>query len=188
MPTIGQAVPDGTYHTFHRQEIQPITLESYRGQWLVLVFYPGDFTFICPTELEELGSLYGEFQKLDAEVLSISTDSVYVHKAWHDASPSIKGLPFPMVADPGGRLAQQLGVYVPQEGVALRGSFIFDPDGALSAYEVHHNSIGRNMNELLRKLQASAFVRDNGGVEVCPVSWKPGDRTLKPGLDLVGKI
>jgi len=188
MPTIGQAVPDGTYQAYHRQEVQPITLQSYRGRWLVLVFYPGDFTFICPTELEELASLYDDFQKLDAEVLSISTDSVFVHKAWHDTSPSIKGLPFPMVADPGGRLAQRLGVYIHEEGVALRGSFIFDPDGALSAYEVHHNSIGRDMHELLRKLQAAAFVRENGGVEVCPVGWKPGERTLKPSLDLVGKI
>lgn len=188
MPTIGQAIPDGTFQAYSRNEIQPITLQSYRGRWLVLVFYPGDFTFICPTELEDLGSLYGEFQKLDAEVLGVSTDSVYVHKAWHDTSPSIKGLAFPMVADPGGRLAQRLGVYLHQEGVALRGSFIFDPDGRLYAYEVHNNAIGRNMEELLRKLHAAAFVRENGGVEVCPAKWKPGARTLKPSLDLVGKI
>lgn len=188
MPMIGQAIPDGTYQAFHQQDIQPVTLQSYRGRWLVLVFYPGDFTFICPTELDELGSLYGDFQKMDAEVLGISTDSVYVHKAWHDVSPAIKGLPFPMVADPGGRLAQKLGVYLHEEGVALRGSFIFDPDGNLCAYEVHHNSIGRNMEELLRKLQAAVFVRENGGIEVCPAGWKPGDRTLRPSLDLVGKI
>jgi NADH-dependent peroxiredoxin subunit C len=188
MPMIGQAIPEGTYQSFHEQEIQPITLQSYRGRWLVLVFYPGDFTFICPTELEELGSLYGEFQKLDAEVLGVSTDSVYVHKAWHDTSPAIKGLAFPMVADPGGRLAQKLGVYLPEDGVALRGSFIFDPDGKLCAYEVHNNSIGRNMEELLRKLQAAVFVRDNGGIEVCPAGWKPGQRSLKPSLDLVGKL
>jgi len=188
MAIIGQVIPEGTYQTYHRQGIQPITLERYRGRWLVLVFYPGDFTFICPTELEELGALYGEFQKQDAEVLGVSTDSVYVHKAWHDTSPAIKGLPFPMVADPGGRLAQQLGCYLPQEGVALRGSYIFDPDGKLCAFEVHNNSIGRNMEELLRKLQAAAFVRENGGVEVCPAGWKPGQRTLKPSLDLVGKI
>lgn len=188
MPMIGQPVPEGTYQSYHQGEIQPVTLRSYGGRWLVLVFYPGDFTFICPTELEELGSMYGEFQKLGAEVLSVSTDSVYVHKAWHDTSPAIKGLSFPMVADPGGRLSQHLGVYLADEGVALRGSFIFDPDGRLCAYEVHHNTIGRNMEELLRKLQAAAFVRENGGVEVCPVGWKPGQRTLKPSLDLVGKI
>ncbi len=188
MATIGQAVPNGTFQAFHKQEIRPITLDSYRGRWLVLVFYPGDFTFICPTELEELGELYGEFQKLGAEVIGVSTDSVYVHKAWHDTSPAIKNLSFPLLADSGGLLSQKLGVYIHREGVALRGSFIFDPDGKLCAYEMHANNIGRNMEELLRKLQAAAFVRENGGVEVCPAGWKPGQRTLRPSLDLVGKL
>jgi peroxiredoxin (alkyl hydroperoxide reductase subunit C) len=188
MPMIGQVIPDGSYACYHQDQIQQISLQSYRGRWVVLVFYPGDFTFICPTELEDLGALHDEFQKLDAEVLGISTDSVYVHKAWRDVSPSVRDLPFPLVADAGGRLARTLGVYVPQEGIALRGSFIFDPDGKLCAYEVHHNSVGRSMQELLRKVQAAAFVRENGGVEVCPAGWRPGDRTLKPGLDLVGKI
>jgi len=188
MASIGQAIPQGTYQAFHDQEIQSITFDSYRGRWLVLVFYPGDFTFICPTELEELGGLYGEFQRQEAEVIGVSTDSVYVHKAWHDTSPTIKQLPFPLLADPGGALAQKLGVYLHREGVALRGSFIFDPDGKLCAYEVHANNIGRSMQELLRKLQAAAFVRENGGVEVCPAGWKPGAQTLRPSLDLVGKI
>ena len=188
MTRIGQSLTEGTYQTYHRQAIESISLQRYQNGWLVLVFYPGDFTFVCPTELEELGALYGEFQKLGAEVLAISTDSVYVHKAWHDTSPAIKGVPFPLVADPGGRLAQQMGCYLSKEGVALRGSYIFDPDGKLCAFEVHHNSIGRNMEELLRKLQAAAFVRETGGVEVCPAGWKPGERTLKPSLDLVGKI
>lgn len=188
MPMIGQVIPEGTYQTYHRHEIQSVTLRSYEGRWVVLVFYPGDFTFICPTELEALGMLYPEFQKSNAEVLGISTDSVYVHKAWRDTSPAVKDLPFPLVADPGGRLAQRLGIYLSQEGAALRGSFVFDPDGKLCAYEVHHNAIGRNMEELLRKVQAAAFVRKSGGIEVCPSGWKPGERTLKPGLDLVGKI
>jgi peroxiredoxin (alkyl hydroperoxide reductase subunit C) len=188
MATIGQVIPTGTFQAFHENEIRPITLESYRGRWLVLVFYPGDFTFICPTELEELGALYADFRKMDAEVMGVSTDSVYVHKAWHDTSPAIKQLAFPLLADPGGMLSQKLGVYLHREGVALRGSFIFDPDGKLCAYEVHANNIGRNMQELLRKLQAAAFVHENGGVEVCPAGWKPGDRTLRPSLDLVGKL
>ena len=101
MATIGQAIPNGTFQTFHKEEIRPVSLESYRGRWLVLVFYPGDFTFICPTELQELGELYGEFQKLGAEVIGVSTDSVYVHKAWHDTSPAIKNLMFPLLADAG---------------------------------------------------------------------------------------
>jgi NADH-dependent peroxiredoxin subunit C len=188
MAIIGQAIPAGTYQAYHENEIRPVALESYRGRWLVLVFYPGDFTFICPTELEELGAYYDDFKKLGAEVIGVSTDSVYVHKAWHDASPSIKKLSFPLLADAGGSLSQKLGVYLHQEGVALRGSFIFDPDGKLCAYEVHANNIGRNMQELLRKLQAAAFVHENGGVEVCPAGWKPGERTLRPSLDLVGKL
>jgi peroxiredoxin (alkyl hydroperoxide reductase subunit C) len=188
MATIGQTIPEGTFQTFHKEEIRPIALESYRGRWLVLVFYPGDFTFICPTELEELGALYAEFQKQGAEVIGVSTDSVYVHKAWHDTSPAIKKLPFPLLADAGGTLSQRLGVYLYREGVALRGSFIFDPDGKLSAYEVHANNIGRDMHELLRKLQAAVFVHENGGVEVCPAGWRPGERTLRPSLDLVGKL
>jgi peroxiredoxin len=188
MPMIGYTIPDGTYQAYQQGEIQPIILKSFQGRWLVLVFYPGDFTFICPTELEDLGMLYAEFQKLNAEVLGVSTDSVYVHKAWRDTSPAVKNIPFPLIADPGGHLAQRLGVYLSQDGVALRGSFIFDPDGRLCAYEVHNNSIGRNMEELLRKVQAAAFVRENGGIEVCPSGWKPGEKSLKPGLDLVGKI
>jgi peroxiredoxin (alkyl hydroperoxide reductase subunit C) len=121
-------------------------------------------------------------------VVGISTDSVYVHKAWHDTSPAIKKLAFPLLADPAGMLAQKLGVYLHRDGVALRGSFIFDPDGRLCAFEVHANNIGRNMHELLRKLQAASFVRENGGAEVCPAGWTPGQRTLRPSLDLVGKL
>ena len=188
MPIIGQSIPEGIYQIYARNEIQRVAFQSYHGRWLVLVFYVGDFTFICPTELEDLGMLYPDFQKLNAEVLGISTDSVYVHKAWRDTSPAVKRLPFPLVADPGGHLAQKLGVYMSQDGVALRGSFVFDPDGKLCVYEAHNHLIGRNMEELLRKVQAAAFVRENGGVEVCPAGWMPGKKTLKPSLDLVGKI
>jgi NADH-dependent peroxiredoxin subunit C len=188
MAMIGQSIPAGTYQTYQENEIRSVALESFRGRWLVLVFYPGDFTFICPTELEELGAYYDDFKKLGAEVIGVSTDSVYVHKAWRDTSPAMKKISFPLLADAGGSLSQKLGVYLHREGVALRGSFIFDPDGKLCAYEVHANNIGRNMQELLRKLQAAAFVRENGGVEVCPAGWKPGERTLRPSLDLVGKL
>lgn len=188
MLLIGRPIPEGTFQTFHQNSISPISLAQYRGQWLVLVFYPGDFTFVCPTELAELADLYDDFRQAGAEVMGVSTDSVYVHKAWHDTSPTIRKIRYPMVSDPTGRLARDLGVYVEQEGVALRGSFIFDPDGLLCAFEVHMNSIGRNMHELLRKLQAASYVREHKGEEVCPVGWTPGGKTLKPGLDLVGKI
>ena len=188
MPLIGRSIPEETFQVYHQENIRPINLRQFRGQWLVLVFYPGDFTFVCPTELAELGGLYPEFQKLGVEVMSVSTDSVYVHKAWHDSSPTIRKIEYPMLSDTNGRLARDLGVYLEHEGVALRGSFVFDPDGLLCACEVHTNSIGRNMRELLRKLQAAVYVREHKGEEVCPVSWTPGQKTLKPDLDLVGKL
>jgi len=175
------------FEAFQNEEIKKIKLSNYKGQWLVLIFYPADFTFICPTELEEAVEYYKEFKKLGAEILSISTDTVFVHKAWHDQSPTIKKIKFPMVADPTGRLCKEFGTYIEEEGVSLRGSFIIDPDGKLVAYEMHNNSIGRSVEELLRKLQAAKFVREHKGM-VCPASWKPGKKTLKPGLDLVGKI
>lgn len=187
MIKIGHKIPDLELDAYHNDQIREIRLADFAGKWLVLVFYPADFTFVCPTELEDLAELYPQFQQEGAEVLSVSTDTVYVHKAWHDHSPAIKKIKFPMVADPSGVLSREFGVYIEHEGLALRGSFIVDPDGILRAYEVHDNSIGRSMGELLRKLQAAKFVREHGG-EVCPANWQPGAQTLKPSLDLVGKI
>ena len=169
------------------EELKKIRLSSYRGRWVVLVLYPADFTFICPTELEDLAQHYDEFRELGAEIMSISTDTAFVHKAWYDSSPTIKRIHFPMLADPTGAVCRQLGTYIEGEGLSLRGSFIIDPDGVLKAYEVHDNSIGRTAKELLRKLQAARFVRENKGL-VCPANWEPGKQTLKPGLALVGKI
>lgn len=187
MIKIGQKLPDFTLEAFHQGKIKKIRLSDYEKKWLVLVFYPADFTFICPTELEELAELYPKFQKLGAEVLSCSTDTVFVHKAWHDISRSVKKVKFPMLADPAGKLCKTLGTYIEEEGVSLRASFIFDPDQKLVAFEMHDNSIGRSAKELLRKLQAAKFVRENKGL-VCPASWEPGKKALKPGLKLVGKI
>lgn len=162
-----------------------------KGKWVVFMFYPADFTFICPTELEEMAGLYPEFQKLGAEVLSVSCDTAFVHKAWHDNSPAIKKVKYPMVADPTGILAKLFGVYIndgDDAGLALRGTFIVDPEGTLKTIEIHDNSVGRSAKETLRKLKAAKFVRDNGGIQVCPAAWEPGDDTLKPGMNLVGKI
>ena len=187
MLKIGDKIPALTLEGYQNDKIKKFSLAKYKGKWLILIFYPGDFTFICPTELEETAGLYSEFKKLGVEVMSVSTDSVHVHKAWHDASPAIKKVKFPMLADPNGKLSKELGTYIEDEGVSLRGSFIFDPDGALKMFEIHHNDIGRSGKELLRKLQAAKFVRENKGL-VCPASWEPGKKTLKPGLKLVGKI
>lgn len=184
---IGKRVPNIELEAYHQNKIKKVKLTNYKNKWLVLFFYPADFTFICPTEIKELADLYKEFQKNNAEILSVSTDTVFVHKAWHNCSKAISNIKFPMIADPAGKLSRYFGVYLEDEGVSLRGSFIIDPDGKIVAYEIHDNSIGRSASELLRKLQAAKFVRENKG-KVCPASWKPGEKTLKPGLDLVGKI
>ena len=184
---IGHEIPDVEVDAYHKEEIEKIKLSAYRGKWLILFFYPADFTFVCPTELEEMAEHYAEFQKLGAEVLSISTDTVFVHKAWHDTSEAIKKVNFPMLSDPRHELSKIFGTFIPEEGLSLRGTFVIDPDGILRITEVNDNSVGRNAKELLRKLQAAKFVREHGG-NVCPASWEPGDDTLKPGLDLVGKI
>jgi len=187
MVKIGKEIMDFELDAFHNEETKKIKLSNYKGKWLVLIFYPADFTFICPTELEDAANYYEEFKKLNAEVMSVSTDTVFVHKAWHDQSNAIKKINFPMIADPTGRLCKEFGTYIEEEGLSLRGSFIIDPDGILKAYELHDNSIGRSAKELLRKLQAAKFVKENKG-QVCPANWEPGKKTLKPGLDLVGKI
>ncbi|PIN88123.1 peroxiredoxin [Candidatus Woesearchaeota archaeon CG10_big_fil_rev_8_21_14_0_10_32_24] len=172
---------------FHEEQIKTVKLEDYKGKWVILFFYPADFTFICPTELGDLADHYEELQQLDCEVLSVSTDTTFVHKAWHDASETIRKIRFPMVADPVGEICWNYGTMIPEEGLSLRGTFIIDPDGILKAFEMNDNSIGRSSAELIRKVKAAQFVRMNGG-EVCPANWQPGSKTLKPGLDLVGKI
>lgn len=187
MVKIGENVVDFEADAFHEEDTRRVKLSDYKGKWVVMIFYPADFTFICPTELEEMAGLYDEFRAQDAEVFSVSTDTVFVHKAWHDNSPAIKKIKFPMLADPTRSLCREFGTLIEGEGLSLRGSFIIDPDGVLKAYEMHDNSIGRSARELLRKLQAAKFVREAGG-EVCPASWEPGGKTLRPGLDLVGKI
>lgn len=184
---IGEKVPDFKLQMYHKEKIVESRLSDFQGKWTVLFFYPADFTFVCPTELEDLADHYAEFQKLNTEILGVSTDTVYTHKAWHDHSKAIEKVKYPLVADRTAELSQEFGVYIEGEGNARRGTFIIDPDGVLQAYEVNSNNIGRSAVELLRKLQAAQFVREHGG-EVCPANWKPGAKTLTPGLDLVGKI
>jgi len=184
---VGETIPTMTLKAYHNDKIVDISLADYAGKWRILFFYPADFTFVCPTELEELASHYETFTKEGAEVLSVSTDTHWVHKAWHDESDAIGKIDFPMLADPTGALSRAFGVYIEDEGVALRGSFIIDPEGTLQAMEVHADGVGRSAKELLRKFQAAKFVAEHGG-QVCPAAWQPGDDTLEPGLDLVGKI
>ncbi len=184
---VGSPVPDFEREAFHAEKIVKVKLSDYKGKWVILFFYPADFTFVCPTELEELAGMYEDFKKQNAEILSASTDTKWTHKAWHDSSEAVKKVQFPMLADPTGKLARMFGTYLEDEGISLRGTYIIDPNGVLQAMEVHADGIGRSAKELLRKLQAAKFVEEHGG-QVCPASWTPGDDTLEPGLKLVGKI
>ena len=184
---VGQEVPDFKMQAFQKDEIKEIKLSDYKGKWVVLMFYPADFTFVCPTELEDLAALYPQFQEAGAEVISVSTDTAFVHKAWHDTSDAIGKVDYPMGADPTGDVSQLFDVYIDDEGLALRGTFIIDPDGILKTAEIHDLGIGRSATETLRKLGAAKFIYENGD-QVCPANWTPGSDTLTPGLDLVGKI
>jgi len=192
---VGEPIPDFEFEVFQKGEIKTMSLSALRSKWVIVVFYPADFTFVCPTELEELAALYPKFQELNAEIVSVSSDTVYTHKAWHDASEGIAAIQFPMAADPSGKMADAFGVLIeggeahltPDEGLALRGTFIIDPSGTLRAMEINDNSMGRKAAETLRKLQMAQFVETHKG-QVCPASWEPGDDTLEPGLDLVGKL
>ena len=184
---INQLAPQFETKAYHAGKETKVKLKDLKRKWVVLAFYPADFTFICPTELGDFADHYDEFKKLNTEVLSISTDTAYVHKAWHDNSPTIAKIKFPMLADPTGNICKAYGTYIENEGLSYRATFIIDPDGNVKWYEIHDNSIGRSTLEILRKLKAAQYVREHGS-EVCPVNWQPGAKTLKPGLDLVGKI
>lgn len=185
--SVGHIVPDFKAEAYQGNKIKKVKLSDYKGKWVIVFFYPADFTFICPTELEELAHYYSKFKKMNTEVFSVSVDTVYVHKAWHDNSAAIKKVNFPMLADPMHALCEMFGTYIPEEGVSRRGTFIISPDRILKSIEINDNSIGRSARELLRKLQAAQFVATHKG-QVCPASWEPGENTLKPGLNLVGKI
>lgn len=187
MSLIGKKVSEFKVQAYQNGEVREVTLDALLGHWSVVVFYPADFSFVCPTELEELAENYDKFKEIGCEVYSVSTDTHFVHKAWADTSEKIAKVKYPMLADPTGKLARDFEVMIEDEGLALRGSFVINPEGEIKAYEVHDNGIGRNAEELLRKVQAAQFVAEHGD-EVCPAKWQPGEETLKPSLDLVGKL
>ena len=184
---IGYNSPDFSGEAYIGNNIKKINSYDYRGSWLVLFFYPGDFTFVCPTELGDLADNYEAIKNLGAEILAISTDSVYVHKAWFDSSPMIKKIKYPLLSDRSGAISRSYGVYLEEEGTALRGTFIVDPEGIIRSMEVSDTSVGRSSAELIRKLEASIFTRKNSD-QVCPANWSSQEKAIKPGLDLVGKI
>ena len=187
MSLIGTQILDYKLQGYQGGEFKEFTAEAAKGKWAVYVFYPADFTFVCPTELGDLADNYAKFQEIGCEVYSVSTDTHFVHKAWADASETIAKIQYPMLADPTGTLARNFEVMIEEEGLALRGTFIVNPEGEIKAYEIHDLGIGRNAEELLRKVQAAQFVAEHGD-QVCPAKWQPGAETLTPSLDLVGKL
>jgi peroxiredoxin len=184
---INTRIPDFKVQGYRKGEFVTVTEKDILGKWAVFFFYPADFTFVCPTELVDLAEKYDKLQQMGVEVYSVSTDSHFVHKAWHDASESIRKIGYTMLADPTGLLSRAFGVMDEAEGMAYRGTFVCDPEGLIKLVEIQDNSIGRNADELVRKIEAAQFVASHPG-EVCPAKWKEGQATLKPSIDLVGKI
>ncbi|NCN40883.1 peroxiredoxin [bacterium] len=184
---INTNLQDFKAQAYHNGEFREVTQKDLVGKWSIFFFYPADFTFVCPTELGDLADKYSQLQEMGVEVYSVSTDTHFTHKAWHDTSETIGKIKYPMLADPTGKLSRDFGVYIEEEGLAYRGTFLVSPEGKIKLSEVQDNGIGRNAEELVRKVQAAQFIAEHPN-EVCPAKWKPGAATLKPGLDLVGKI
>lgn len=184
---INAQVPEFKVNAFQNGEFKTVSNEDIKGKWALFFFYPADFTFVCPTELVDLAEKYDQLKADGVEVFSVSRDTHFVHKAWHDASDSIKKIKYTMLADPLAVLAKGFGVFKEDEGLAYRGTFLVDPEGKIKIAEIQDNSIGRNADELVRKVEAAQFVATHDG-EVCPAKWKKGAETLKPSIDLVGKI
>lgn len=187
MSLIGRDVSDFKVQAYVGGEFKEVTKNDIMGKWSVFFFYPADFTFVCPTELEDLANKYQEFKNINCEIYSVSCDTHFVHKAWHDVSKTIQKIQYPMLADPTGELTRDFDVMIEENGLAERGSFIVNPEGKIVAYEVIAGNVGRNADELFRRVQASQFVAEHGD-HVCPAKWQPGAETLKPSLELVGLI
>ncbi|MBV7433713.1 peroxiredoxin [Cardiobacteriaceae bacterium TAE3-ERU3] len=187
MSIINKSIPEFTVQAFHNGEFKTVTHEDVLGKWAIFIFYPADFTFVCPTELEDMAKQYDALQSLGVEVYSVSCDTHFVHKAWHDTSEAIGKITYPMLGDPTGVLARGFDVMIESDGLAERGTFLVDPDGLIKVAELHDGGIGRSAKDMVRKVKAAQYVRENDG-EVCPAAWEEGQETLKPSLDLVGKI
>lgn len=189
--SVGMQVPDFTLEIYNpdQREFSQLSLEQLKQQkkWTVLFFYPADFTFVCPTELADLAEKYPALQKLGAEVLGVSTDTKFTHLAWRDAEKLLAGVKYPMAADPTGAVSRMFGIYDPASGLALRGTFIINPSGVLVSSEVNFYNVGRNADELLRKMEANVYLLAHPD-EACPAKWKQGAKTLKPSEKLVGKV
>lgn len=187
MAIIGSKLQPFSATSFKDGKFVDITEADVLGKWSVFFFYPADFTFVCPTELGDVADLYEEFKKLDVEIFGVSTDTHFTHKAWHDASETIGKIQYHMVGDQSGTITNNFGVMREGVGLADRATFVIDPEGTIQIMEITCEGVGRNASELLRKIKAAQYVAKNPG-EVCPAKWEEGEKTLTPGLDLVGKI
>jgi len=187
MSMINKSIPEFTTDAFVNGEFKTISSEDVKGKWSIFLFYPADFTFVCPTELEDMANQYDELKGLGVEVYAVSTDSHFVHKAWHDASDAIGKINYPMLGDPTGRITRGFDVMIEEAGQALRGTFLANPEGIIKVAEIHDLGIGRSAKDMVRKVKAAQYVADHDG-EVCPAAWEEGQATLTPSLDLVGKI
>jgi NADH-dependent peroxiredoxin subunit C len=187
MSLINTEVQPFTATAFHNGEFVDVSDEDFKGKWSVVFFYPADFTFVCPTELGDMADNYEDFKQLGVEIYSVSTDTHFTHKAWHDTSETIGKIQYPMIGDPTLVISTNFQVLRENQGLADRGTFLIDPDGVIQFMEITAEGIGRNAAELLRKVRAAQYVREHPG-EVCPAKWEEGADTLAPSLDLVGKI
>ena len=187
MSLINTQVKPFAVTAYHNGKFVPLTQDSLKGKWSVFMFYPADFTFVCPTELEDLADHHAQFKDLGVEIYGVSTDSHFAHKAWHDTSDAIGKVKYALIGDPTQQLSRNFEVLIEEEGMALRGTFVINPEGFIKLMEVHDNGIGRDASELLRKVKAAQYVAAHPG-EVCPAKWTEGAATLTPSLDLIGKI
>src|SRR3982751_5884126 len=187
MSLINTQVQPFKTEAFHNGKFITVSDETLKGKWSVLVFMPAAFTFNCPTEVEDAADNYEAFQKIGAEIYVVTTDTQFSHKVWHETSPAVGKAKFALVGDPTHKLTRMFGVHIEEEGLALRGTFIINPEGVVKTAEIHDNAIARDVKETLRKLKAAQYVTNNPG-QVCPAKWNEGAATLKPSLDLVGKI
>lgn len=187
MSMIDSEAQDFTVRAYQDYEFRPVTKEDLKGKWSVFFFYPADFTFVCPTELQDLQNHYEAFKKISCEIYSISCDSVYVHKAWHDHSQAIGKVEFPMIGDPGQVLTRAFDVLAKNGKESQRATFIIDPKCQVVGYEIISSNVGRDAEELLRKVETCQFVYEHGDM-MCPAAWHPGDTPLVPGNDLISDI
>ena len=187
MALINTKIKEFKTQAFHQGKFIEVTDKDLLGHWSIVFFYPADFTFVCPTELEDMADLYEEYKKLGVEIYSVSTDTHFTHKAWYDTSEAVKKINYVMLGDPTGQITRNFDVMIEEEGLALRGTFVINPEGFIKVIEINDNGIGRDATELMRKVKAAQYIAAHPN-EVCPAKWKEGAETLKPSLDLVGKI